>query len=280
MAERVGSARHRVIGKALRECRERAGMRIEDAAAELSCDVSKVSRIEAGERGIRAEQMRALLKAYDASPVLWGALGTLARVHGNGGWWDGHASTLPAGYLDLAVAEAAASRLLIYAPLRIPELLWTPGYAKLVLAADPGAAEEHQQALTEMAMARSRAIIARRTPVTAIVGHAALWHSVGEWKAVLAQARHMAELSSRCPWIRIRLLPFGIAAYPMAAGCAAFTIAEIASDPHVAIVHVPAPGGGLWPQDQERDYGQAFELLREASLTPGKTIARLRETSG
>ena len=47
------SARHRVIGRALRDFLHRAGLQLDDAAAVLGCDRSKVTRVEEGERGIR-----------------------------------------------------------------------------------------------------------------------------------------------------------------------------------------------------------------------------------
>jgi transcriptional regulator with XRE-family HTH domain len=53
------------IGVALRIHRETAGYRLEDAAMVLECDKSKISRLETGRRGIRARDLRELLKAYD-----------------------------------------------------------------------------------------------------------------------------------------------------------------------------------------------------------------------
>jgi len=52
------------IGVALRAYRETAGYRLEDAAMVLECDKSKISRLETGVRGIRARDLRELLKAY------------------------------------------------------------------------------------------------------------------------------------------------------------------------------------------------------------------------
>jgi predicted transcriptional regulator len=45
--------RRRLVGDALRRCRENVGYGLTDAADVLECDRSKISRIETGLRGIR-----------------------------------------------------------------------------------------------------------------------------------------------------------------------------------------------------------------------------------
>src|SRR5690242_11322294 len=60
------SLRGRVVGAALRRYREMIGYQLEDAARVLDCDRSKISRIEAGVRGIRMLELRILLGEYGA----------------------------------------------------------------------------------------------------------------------------------------------------------------------------------------------------------------------
>ena len=50
--------RRRLVGRALRRYRENLGYTLSDAARVLECHASKVSRIENGERGIRAKELR------------------------------------------------------------------------------------------------------------------------------------------------------------------------------------------------------------------------------
>jgi transcriptional regulator with XRE-family HTH domain len=58
------SVRRRLIGAALRRCREEAGYTLDEPARLLDCDRSKVSRIETGVRGIRPKELRELLEDY------------------------------------------------------------------------------------------------------------------------------------------------------------------------------------------------------------------------
>jgi len=56
--------RRRLVGRALRRYRENLGYTLSDAARVLECHASKVSRIETGERDIRAKELRELVAEY------------------------------------------------------------------------------------------------------------------------------------------------------------------------------------------------------------------------
>src|SRR5947199_10718002 len=56
--------RRRLVGGALRRYRENVGYALEDAARVLECDRSKLSRIQTGERGVRPEGLRELLRGH------------------------------------------------------------------------------------------------------------------------------------------------------------------------------------------------------------------------
>jgi transcriptional regulator with XRE-family HTH domain len=60
----TSSPRRRLLGDALRRYRENLGYRLDEAASILECDRSKISRIETGQRGIRAKELRELLTEY------------------------------------------------------------------------------------------------------------------------------------------------------------------------------------------------------------------------
>jgi transcriptional regulator with XRE-family HTH domain len=269
------SARHRVTGRALRDFRHRAGLLLEDAAAVIGCDKSKITRVEEGERGIRSAELAALLEAYDAGPVARDGLLPLSRVHGAGGWWDAHPGVLRPGELDLVVAEGAALRIVVYAPLAVPALLQSESYVRLAVAADPGVPGEAENRVVAARLARAKAVSSRRTPLEVVIGAAALQFPVPDDVVRRDQARHLAEASARRPQVRVRLLPLGAWAHAVG-GAGGFTVAELCREPLIAMVHADGVAGGWWPESAEA-YLAAFERLREAALTPGKSIAVLRE---
>jgi transcriptional regulator with XRE-family HTH domain len=107
MTRYATSAPQRLVGWYLRDYRESAGYDLADAARVLGCSRSKISRVEAGQRGIPAKELCALLAGYGARPAVMVALAALARPHRDGdGWWTGYASVLPEPYLEFAAAEA------------------------------------------------------------------------------------------------------------------------------------------------------------------------------
>src|ERR1035438_7111850 len=91
-------ARRRLLGGALRRHRESLGYRLDDAARILECDRSKISRIESGQRGIRARDLRDLLIEYGVSEPEQRTLTAIAHPHPHraSGWWQPYTGVLPA----------------------------------------------------------------------------------------------------------------------------------------------------------------------------------------
>jgi transcriptional regulator with XRE-family HTH domain len=128
--------RQRLIGSSLRRYRESLGYDLGVAAQILECDPSKISRIETGQRGIRPKELRELLTEYGVDAATQDTLAAIARPGEDARWWREYIPVLSAGRLDYLAAESAASTIMAYAPVQIPELLHTPDYARAVASAD------------------------------------------------------------------------------------------------------------------------------------------------
>jgi transcriptional regulator with XRE-family HTH domain len=269
------SARHREIGRVLGELRQAAGLELSDLADAAGCDRSKLSRVEEGIRGIRAGDLSVLLEACDADLRVREALMALCQVHGTGGWWDMFPGVLPADVVDLAAAERAAGRVLAYAPSVLPPLLWTEGYARAAVAAGSPVSGHRGEDAVRAALAWARAAASGACgEVKVVVGAAALRYSPA-WAAVMReQAEYLAVLAAECLWVDVRVLPFGAGVH-VAGGSAGFEVAELCCEPAVAMVHVDGIGSGFWPAGSG-PYVAAFGRLKEAALSPGKSIWALR----
>src|SRR5437879_7201052 len=99
------SVRRRLVGTALRRYRERLGYALDDAARVLECDRSKISRIETGQRGIRAKELRELLTEYGVGEQEQHTLESIAHADRRCGWWLPCTETLPAALLDYLILE-------------------------------------------------------------------------------------------------------------------------------------------------------------------------------
>jgi transcriptional regulator with XRE-family HTH domain len=67
-----------VLGRALRELRDRAGITQEQLAGRIGIDITYVSRVERGKRGVRWHTVMRFLRALDAS--VWD-FATLVEEH-------------------------------------------------------------------------------------------------------------------------------------------------------------------------------------------------------
>jgi hypothetical protein len=251
-----------------------------DVARVLECDTSKVSRIETGERGIRAKELRELLAEYGTDEAMVQALVALSHTgRRDTGWWDEYEGILPGAYLELAGAEASASGAAVFAPVQVPDLLQVPAYASAVAAADPLVPVERHAAVAAAVAGRQHSVLAERAlPVEVVIGEAALRGRVGGPLVMRAQLTRLAEAAEGPGPVTIRLLPFAAGSSALAGG-GAFTMLRFGPDSSIGLVHVPGPDGGLFPAGLQAasDYLSTFSHLQAHALSQEQTGRRLRE---
>jgi transcriptional regulator with XRE-family HTH domain len=273
------SLRQRLIGTTLRRYREEAGLDLQDAAGILGCDRSRICRIEAGERGIRLAEVQDLLYEYGADDAGRDAVEVLANATRHG-WWRDYRRVLSAGYVDMLVAESVATRITIYAPSQVPELLHTEDYARAVVLAGNDSAEKVADVAVAATMARQQAVFRERgTTVEVVLGEAALRQEVGGTDVLRSQLRHLAELGSAYSSAALQVVPFTAGAHGANGG---FSVLQFgpALPPGLVLVDGPADGGiYLDVPEAVAVYAQAFTRLRELALNPQDSARVLREVA-
>ena len=148
------------MGRTLRRYRENLGCTLDDAARILECDRSKISRIETGERGIRAKELRELLAEYGVADEQQAVLALLADPRGAFGWHRDYADVLPGAWRDYLILETAASKISGYDAQRVPGLLQTPAYARALAETDPSLHDDAaRDQAAEAVLARQQAIL-------------------------------------------------------------------------------------------------------------------------
>jgi transcriptional regulator with XRE-family HTH domain len=271
--------RRRLLGAALRRYRESLGYRLDDAARVLECDRSKICRIESGQRGIRARDLRDLLTEYGVGEQEQRTLTAIAQSPRARGWWQPYADVLPGGWLDYLITEAAASQIQACQPQLVPDLLQTREYARAVIRADPAVPAGAQDLVLEAMLTRQQVILKERRPeLTVVIGEAALHQVVGGTAVMRAQLTRLAEMSGTHPQITIQVLPFAAGA-PPAGGNGPLSILRFAGAQSLGVVHLPGPCGGICldsPPDVA-SHARAFTLLKASALTPAATAQLLRD---
>jgi len=271
--------RRRLLGAALRRHRESRGYRLDAAARILECDRSKISRIESGQRGIHARDLRDLLTEYGVGDQQRQTLSEIAHPHRERGWWQPYADVLPGTWLDYLITEAAASQIQAYQPQQVPDLLQTPEYARAVAAADPALSAGTQDQILEAMLTRQQLILGERRPELAVViGEAAQHHVVGGTEVMRVQLVRLAEMTTTCSQITLQVLPFAGGAQPAGAS-GPLSILRFADAPSMGVVHLPGPNGGIF-LDRPLDVAshvRNFTLLSTSDLAPAATAQLLRD---
>ena len=268
------SMRRRLVGSALRRYRESLGYDLAVPAQILECDKSKISRIETGQRGIRPKELRELLAEYGADPGTRDALAALATGTSSRAWRNGYNPIVGGAYAEFVEMEKTASAIFTYAPARIPRLLQTPAYARALMSADPCVPGHARTALAAAEHARQQAALhERRTPLTAVIGEAALRQQVGSAQVTGAQLRLLDQISDSCPQVCIRILPF--AAGEHACSGAGFSVLRFTQVPSFGLVHLDGPGDGVCTDTPETVAActTAFEHMQLFSITTQECAA-------
>ena len=286
--------RRRLLGSALREYRESLGYNLDEAARILECDRSKISRIETGERGIRAKELRELLTEYGVPAGEQEALLAIAHRGRESGWWLDYRDVLSPADQDYVIMEIAATEILAYEPNQVPDLLQTPDYMRAAAAADPRYASDEERAhVMEVKLNRQRIVVAGRAPSLDIVmTEGALRQTVGPPRVMREQLGRLAALAetgfadglpdSDVPEaersrVSLRVLPFAAGAHAVAGG-GPVTLLRFAETPEIGVIHLAALSGGvsLEGREQVARYLKTFNELRSAAFTASRSAHLIR----
>ncbi|QKV96808.1 helix-turn-helix domain-containing protein [Streptomyces sp. NA02950] len=140
---------HVVLGRRLRDLREKAGLKREQAAKVLRVAPATVRRMETAEVALKVPYVQLLLEAYGIGGAELEAFITLTEEANRPGWWQRFHDILPDWFSVHVSLEGSAEMIRAYEPHFVPGLLQTEEYARAVMQtgavgrAAPGDAERH-----------------------------------------------------------------------------------------------------------------------------------------
>ncbi len=265
---RSPTVRRRELGALLRSLRTEAGMTVDQVAEALLVSPSKVSRLETGQRGASARDIRDLSDLYQVADTTREHLATLAREGRGQAWWQPY--DLP--YATYVGLEAEASLISDFEPGVVPGLLQTPDYARALHEGgmprlSPAVIEQR----IEVRKTRQTALTRDDPPrLRAIVDEAVLHRPLGG-PAVMADQLDRVIEACALPNVSVRVIPFSAGAHP--ALDSTFILLEFAP-PVPGVVYVEGLVGQMYlerAQDVER-YSQIFERLTTLSLSQQRSV--------
>jgi transcriptional regulator with XRE-family HTH domain len=267
------TVRRRELGTLLRALRNARGMTVEQVAAELLCSPSKVSRMETGQRGATARDIRDLCDLYGvAEPAERERLATLAAEGKQQGWWQAYELEF-ATYVGF---EQAATSMKHFACMTVMGLLQTPAYARAMhVAGFQDFTPERIEELVEVRVRRQQVLARQPSLRLHLVHDEAMLHRAVGGPAVMAEQLDRLVKAAKSPDITIQVIPSSYGAHP--AMDTNFTILEF-EESTPSLVYVEGLVGWLYlerQQDLDR-YDLVFERLCSMALSPKDSVELIR----
>ena len=270
----------RLAGMLLRHHRLAARWTLEEAAAELACDKSKISRIETGRRRPVPREMQQLFAAYGVTARERQAIAALTEA-ARAGWWSEYRGLLPDSMVDHALLESIADDVMVYEPQALPPFLQTYRYAAAATSADPALQTDEERRTAVLLSARRAASIRERpyTAVTIVLGEAALRQQVGDREAMLDQLRRVAGQAEETPVpVTLHVVPFTVSAHP-ALGMGPVSIMRFPDVPGIGAICQgwSDPEASVVGQSELKAAVRRFEALQAAALSTDESQQFIRK---
>jgi transcriptional regulator with XRE-family HTH domain len=267
--------RRRELGSLLRALRNEKGLTVEQVAESLLCSPSKVSRMETGQGGATARDVRDLCNLYDVTDdAERDRMMTLARESKGPARWQRY----ELAYTTYAELESEALAISAFQSSVVHGLLHTADYAR---AQHEGAMPRLSPGVIDLQieakLMRQRVLTQANPPsFDVVLDEAALHRLVGGRQVMAAQLAKILDISA-LPNVKVQILPFELGAHPALE--ANFTILRL-PEPAPGVVFVEGMIGATYldrPEDLKRYY-DVFNKLRSMALSPKDTsnlIAKL-----
>lgn len=265
------------LGQELRRLREQAGLSADQAAAELECDRSKVSRIELGRQGITLGEVKLLLTLYgvgerEGARIVEVARDAKKRVS---------SEPVPEWIRTYVSAEREAESIQKFEVELVPGLLQTEAYTRAVtLAADPTRKKEDVERLVGIRRERQRRLHGERPPrLHVVMNEAVIRRLVGGSSVLRDQLERLVELAA-LPTVSLQLLPFDVGAH--AAMGTSFSVLALPAPQSAQVVYMEDIWSGTYVSRPEEitAYTDCFERLCTSALDERATVSMIKKAAG
>jgi transcriptional regulator with XRE-family HTH domain len=269
------TVRRRELGAILRALRTQKGWTAEQVAERLLISPSKVSRLEKGQRGASARDIRDLCDLYGVGGDQRQELMDLAAAGKQQTWWQ--ARVLP--YSTYVGLETEATAISDYGLGLVPGLLQTTDYARAVFSRTvPHLPPDVARQRLAGRMARQRLLTSENPPqFHTVIDESVLRRVVGGRAVMHAQLERLLELS-QLPNVFIRVAPYEAGA--MAVNNNKFIILSL-KQPLIGLVFIEGLTGDLYLENKyDIDvYTQAFSEMTDLAASPAETRAIIASIS-
>lgn len=272
--------RRRRLAAELRRLRHESEKSIEDVAATLGWQPSKLSRIENRQVGISTADLRKLLVAYKVEDQAYREqLTDMARRATERGWWQSFSSdVVPTALANLIGLETEARTIRSYEPELVPGLLQTEAYARAIMRAwQPSWTAAEIDRRVDIRLARQDVLrqAGLLPQVNCIINESVLRRTVGGNEVMHEQIEMLAK--ERDPAnVTVQVLSFNSGAHPAMAG--PFQILTFHDPGDLGIVHLETALTAMTLERPEelRRYDEIWGSLQARALSPEDSRVMMR----
>jgi hypothetical protein len=246
------------FGRQVRTERQARGWSLREFSARTGINIGTASQIE---NGRRPPNENVAIKCDEAFPE-------------RRGWfleyYEESKSWIPAGFRSWGEYEDKARQLRVWMPGTAHGLLQTSGYARELIAAEPGITSEAIQARLTARLERQRRVLRRGAPPQSwfVIDELSLYRCVGSPEIMAGQLGHLAEMAG-LPLVTITVMP----AVTHPANASGFIVAdnEAAYAEHLA-------GGYIFTDDHTvSELAARFDRLRGECYRMSESLELIRE---
>jgi transcriptional regulator with XRE-family HTH domain len=241
------SVRSRQVSALLRTLREDLGLSGSEVAKALGMSPSKISRIETGSRGLRVDDVAALLGHYKVPEQKRAQILDQVRKAEERGWWESQGLGLPQLWQALINFESRATRIQNFEALMVPGLLQTAEYSKVIISSlNTTLSNVELTNLVASRMARQAVLSRRDLQFLAVIDEGALRRPIAESGVMRRQLRHLVDSADR-PNITVRVVPLQVGQYAGLRG--PFAILEFEDEP--SLVYFANQGTSMFLDEKD-----------------------------
>lgn len=265
-----------LLGRALRELRDAAGISREQAAAALKCSKARIDHIEVGRNALGYAELVMLLRDYyGGDEATLNELEALRERASQRGWWSTSGlSDWLARYVGL---EFDAVSVRISELELIPGLMQTEDYARACYSLDDRwLAKDVDRRVAARIKRQERLTGANPLQLTAVVSQGALERCARQPSVAQAQLRQLID-RAQWPNIELRVLPFEVGLHvAMAASFMLLSFPEgLLND--VAYQEYAVGGDVIEDASVVAQLDRLFDKLRGQALGEDESLAMITE---
>jgi hypothetical protein len=209
------------LGAVLRKSRVSTAMTVAQVVGRLHWSQSKLHRLETADNvAVEVADVVKLCKMYGADGEVTETLKGYAEVtKTKKDWWRSpeFRPAIRPGFSAYLGLEAAASAIHNYENEFVPGLLQTEAYVRAIYErAHAALTQEEIDREVAIRMTRQQALFRAESPVklAAIVSETVLHQQVGGPGVMREQLRHIVEVASSTPNVRVQVIPYKIGVHP------------------------------------------------------------------